>query len=241
MLKCPVCQHALKACGHQLVCEHHHTYDQAKTGYYNLANKQGGDNKEMVKARVAFLKKGYYRFLKQALMEQMEGLWLDVGCGPGYYTKDWGIDLSKAAIQQASKHHPGHFVVGNLAHLPFMDEVFDGVLQVFVPFEAKESRRVLKPGGHLLVVGPAPRHLWELKERLYEKPYLNPVKHRQPEGFKLVDEQLLEQRAWVEDVQELVGMTPYAYKTSLDALAKLADCEKFECTFSFQLQRWEKL
>ncbi|MFR5118979.1 MAG: hypothetical protein ACLTD2_02990 [Ruminococcus sp.] len=46
-------------------------------------------------------------------------------------------------------------------------------MHTFAPVSNDEYARVLKDGGKLVVVSPSPRHLFELKEVLYEKPYEN--------------------------------------------------------------------
>ena len=85
--------------------------------------KHHGDDKRMVKARSAFLERGYYDPMRQELIKQglaaaRQGMTvLDAGCGEGYYTAEMaktlrereyrpkvaGIDISKAALQEAAK------------------------------------------------------------------------------------------------------------------------------------------
>jgi ubiquinone/menaquinone biosynthesis C-methylase UbiE len=69
------------------------------------------------------------------------------------------MDLSQEMVRTAEQTNPGpEYVVGDAAELPFDDHTFDLVAQNNVPFYPRELKRVLKPGGHVLVastLGPA--------------------------------------------------------------------------------------
>lgn len=99
---------------------------------------------------------------------------LDAGCGTGRDTNylkslghnPTGVDLSEGMLEVASKSYPDvEFVKGNLLHLPFGNNLFDGVWahasllhlkdDLAVLRSLKELHRVLKPGGilHLLLRG----------------------------------------------------------------------------------------
>ena len=94
---CPVCGAALKNTEKACICPNGHNFDKAKAGYVHLlthfsGRKTHGDNKEMVRARRAFLETGAYAPLKNAIAETSKkyavtnGTALDSGCGEGYYT-----------------------------------------------------------------------------------------------------------------------------------------------------------
>lgn len=98
-----------------------------------------------------------------------EGPVLDAGCGPGRltaYLRDlevdaFGIDLSPAMIEIARKTYPDlRFEVGSMDSLNLLDGELSGVLAWYSIIHAPprelsayfaEFRRVLMPGGHLLV------------------------------------------------------------------------------------------
>ena len=91
---------------------------------------------------------------------------LDVGCGEGYYlgslarergVEAHGVDLSAAAIDLAARRYPeATWVVANADRsLPYATGAFDLVLSIDARLNPAEMRRVLKPGGRLLVAVPA--------------------------------------------------------------------------------------
>ena len=106
----------------------------------------------------------------------------DVGCGPGYVTRHlrdlgvdaFGIDLSPEMIAIARRDYPDlRFEVGTMTDLDLADGSVTGVLAFWsvihvpdhsVPDVFGQFRRVLRPGGPLLVgfhVGDETRHTSE--------------------------------------------------------------------------------
>ncbi len=98
---------------------------------------------------------------------------LDVGCGTGFATEGLlekaehvhGLDQSPHQLAQAfeklGKRGPVQFYLGDAERLPFGDDQFDvvwssGSIEYWPnPVQAlEELRRVGKPGGQVLVVGP---------------------------------------------------------------------------------------
>ena len=171
-LRCPVCAGALEKRAGAYLCPKNHSFDIAKSGYVNLLlnSSQGhhGDDKLMVRARRDFLDKGYYdRFIAAvadaaAEFTPPEATVLDAGCGEGIYSlavlraiekagkhgELLGVDISKTALQYASKRSPDFTLcVASCAHLPVEDGSVDEVLNIFSPFVPEEFARVLKPGG----------------------------------------------------------------------------------------------
>src|SRR6185437_6160243 len=78
------------------------------------------------------------------------------------------VDLSAPALRRAARAHPRAVALGADAwqSLPFADGAAALVLSVFGPRNAAEIRRVLTPGGTLLVATPGADHLAELREAL---------------------------------------------------------------------------
>ncbi|WP_433626055.1 methyltransferase domain-containing protein [Halomicrococcus sp. NG-SE-24] len=98
---------------------------------------------------------------------------LDVGCGTGFATEGLlertenvhGLDQSVHQLEKAwdklGKHDPVSFYRGDAERLPFRDDTFDvvwssGSIEYWPDPVAtlRDMRRVTKPGGQVLVVGP---------------------------------------------------------------------------------------
>lgn len=118
-------------------------FDVAKEGYVNLlctsksADKMG-DSKESACARHAFLERGYYGCLKEALTPLLHGNVLDICCGEGYYDSVpadgalYGFDLSKTMVRLAAKRkNGGQYFVANLARMPVAESCIDTALHLF--------------------------------------------------------------------------------------------------------------
>ncbi|MFD4911437.1 putative RNA methyltransferase [Kitasatospora purpeofusca] len=170
--------------------------------------------------------------------DRLEGLVADLGAGTGHYLAHVldalpgrpgaALDISKYALRRAARAHPriGAVVCDAWRPLPLLDASAGLVLNVFAPRNGPEIRRVLRPGGTLLLVSPTSRHLRELvdtlgllsvdeekQRRIDEKlgPYLTPAGRREVE-FTM--------RLSAEDVRTVVGMGPSAWHTDPDRLAE---------------------
>lgn len=179
---CPVrgCGAPLERRERSWVCPRGHSFDIARNGYCNLLQPQDrrsktpGDPKAAALARRRFLEAGHGDFLLRALLEEVQGATvLDVGCGEGFFlgslSRDreaHGVDLSVPAIDLAARRWPGvHWWVVNADRsLPFADGSFDLALSIAGRRPGAELRRVLRPGGRLLVAVPGEDDLIELRE-----------------------------------------------------------------------------
>jgi 23S rRNA (guanine745-N1)-methyltransferase len=177
-LRCPICERKLHRAEHALRCPRGHNFDIARQGYADLSAGRlphVGDTAAMVADRDAFLTGGHYDFIADALAASVPGgLVVDAGVGTGHYlarvldrapaATGLGLDVSKPALRRAARAHPraGAVLADVWGLLPIRDEVADAVLNVFAPRNGAEFRRILRPGGRLLVVTPAAQHLREL-------------------------------------------------------------------------------
>ena len=267
---CPLCGSSLIFDEHSYHCEKGHCFDRAASGYTYLlpANKKHsknpGDDKAMVAARSAFLDKGYYTPLRDALCALVcanapeNTVLLDSGCGEGWYTKELyrtlseagknpriaGVDLSKFALKKAARRlFQAEFAVGSVYHLPIPDESADLLVNVFSPLAEEEFLRVLKPGGKFFYVVPSARHLWELKAVAYEEPYENPVKLEAYTGFSYQESKEVRYTIHLdcsEDIMALFGMTPYAWKTPHEGVEKLQALTSLDTQIGFDIHIYEK-
>lgn len=255
LLNCPICGKPLEKIEKSARCINGHSFDYAKQGYVNLLIKQSvdhGDNKEMVKARTAFLNSGSYSFLKDALCneikkEEVQTL-ADLGCGEGYYTSSfparekYGFDMSREALKYAARTDKStQYAVASIFHLPLSDETMDVCVTCFAPFAKEEIERVLKPGGRFIFVSPAPRHLFELKQAVYEHPYENEVDDLDTDLIKESEQVITKEFVCDhETLMALFTMTPYVHHTRKEDMEKLNMLTDMNITASFVLRVYRK-
>ena len=265
-LICPICKSELYCSENNksLFCRgpRRHCFDIAASGYLPLSpsNSGGGDSKDCVRSRSAFLNAGYYLPLSNEINRILNELnaknVLDAGCGEGYYTnrmvKDdravLGVDLSRAGIDAAAKQAKQNgtnaaFAVGSIFSLPVGDATCDVVTNLFAPCCESEFSRVLKDSGYLILVGAGERHLMGLKEVLYENPYLNPGRADLPTKMKEVDRRRLTYTVTVEGgeaIEALFSMTPYYWRTSEADHAKLKNIDSLTTELDFDIFTYKK-
>jgi 23S rRNA (guanine745-N1)-methyltransferase len=211
-----------------------------------------------VLARREFLQTGAYQPLQLAVVALLQQLKpkavLDIGCGEGYYTHAMqaqtqdciGVDIAKAAVQRAAKlNSKVTWVVGTGATLPVQDHSIDVCSSLFSPIPQDEIIRVLRDDGHLIVVTPAPRHLYALREALFEQVNLHePQKFVQQldAQFELKQQQVVETQMVLDQhaLKNLIAMTPYAYKANPERRMALEQEQQFLATAAFQIYMFQK-
>ncbi len=259
-LRCPVCGRAGKISEDQksFYCsgERRHSFDFARSGYLNLAvgAPSGGDSKEAIRARSAFLEAGYYQPLSDAVNELLLSCGaksvLDAGCGEGYYTnrmpaecRKLGVDLSRFGVDHGAKVSRTNgtnadFCVASVFSIPVADLSFDAVTSLFAPCAEEELSRVLAPNGILILVGAGERHLMGLKELLYDHPYLNEGRRDLPKNMKLLEKKRLFGEIEVKGRQmldALFSMTPYYWRTSERDREKLLAVDSLRTEYDFDI------
>jgi 23S rRNA (guanine745-N1)-methyltransferase len=202
----------------------------------------------MVRARSEFLATGHFAPIAAALADASAetfvatnpgtgpGRIVDVGAGTGYYlaaaldrmpgAAGLALDVSKHALRRAARAHPmmGAVACDAWRPLPVADQVADVVLNVFAPRGGAELRRILRPGGYLLVITPAPEHLAELisplgllsvderkRERLEDNlgPHFSLERESEHRGVMTLTHH---------DLAALAGMGPTAWHADQDAM-----------------------
>lgn len=225
-------------------------------------SKDPGDAKGMITARRSFLSKEYYRPLLDALSalslaycrekKLSHPVLLDAGCGEGYYTdgvcsalqtheifsQGFGVDISKHAAQWAAKRRGlATYAVASVFSLPFFSNSVDLMLSIFAPFAKEECLRVLRPGGMLLYVYPDQEHLMGLKKVLYDTARDNP-----PYDLEKVSQKfascIFHQLSYDitvahEDLEGLFQMTPYYWKSPMDASMRLQLADQVKTKIAF--------
>ncbi len=273
VLICPICKKALKKTARTCHCENGHSYDISAEGYVYLLppnkkhSKMPGDNRQMVDCRRRFLETGLYEpfstrlnsLVTQAVADREAPVLVDAGCGEGYYTgrikahldalgikaEITGFDISKFAVKETKKKYKGiTFAVGSIFDAPVADSAADCLVNVFAPIVPKEFARVVKPGGLMILAVPGARHLFGLKEILYEQPYENEKKDTFYDGFVFLERIAVKDEIQITEqslITDLFAMTPYYWKTSVQGSARLqcAQALQTELHFDFLIYRRE--
>ena len=257
VLICPFCGEPLTKNGGSLYCESRHCFDIAKSGYVTLTRASGtsGDDRDMVRARTAFLDSGAYRPFADAVCDALEGYGtvVDAGCGEGYYSnaiaerghRVYGFDLSKHACDKAAKRakasgNGAFFGVASVFELPIANGAADALVSLFAPIAEGEFSRVLKDDGILVVGAAGRRHLIELKAAVYDEAYENEGRRDLPSGFAEIGHKNVTYTFTCHDVKSLFMMTPYAFKTSVSDMAKLDAIDSLDITADFDIFIYKK-
>ena len=264
-LLCPTCEGALSWGDHACLCPQGHSFDLAKEGYVNLLlshcrrSKHPGDDANMVQARRRIFDHGAFspltELIKEEVCRQMSGPSniLDAGCGEGHFLGAlgkvltgslFGIDVSKDAVRNAARRHPGvRWIVANIMRrLPFADDSLDVILSVLAPRNAKDFARVLKTGGALVIVVPGPQHLVELRSRLmahagdYEKKGAEAIEACAPHFVDQHKSELTYELSADQAVlNDLIQMTPLFWRSTQSAKSKVQELDGLKITMNFVL------
>ena len=270
ILKCPVCGSHMAVSENKtsLIClgQRRHCYDFAASGYVNLCSpthSNGGDSKQAVRARGAFLDLGYYTPVAEALAKASvehgtpKGIVLDAGCGEGFYSRFLaaegfsviGVDLSKFAVDAAAKRlfreGIGNqlFATASVFELPVFDSSVDVITNVFAPCVETEYSRALKHDGVLLVAHAGEEHLMGLKSAIYENTHLNTQRADLPTQMQKIDEIRVRYDITLnsnKEIMDLFSMTPYYWKTSVEDGKKLSRIDKLETEVDIIISAYKK-
>lgn len=257
MLACPVCHLPLNRAEASLACDNAHVFDVAREGYVNLLlaqhrhSRDPGYSKEMIAARRDFFDHGHYERLADEMAAIISGylppgptVLLDAGCGEGYYLRRirhyltgtgraegavlCGLDISKHGIRVATRRDPeGLYAVAGTFRMPVLPGRVNVLLTHFSPVSAADFRRVVRPGGMVLVGGPGEDHLYSFKELLYDTParFEPSASLSEADGFEPVTTHRISyklQLLGVGQVANLLAMTPFSWSASAATQARLA-------------------
>lgn len=214
-------------------------------------SKDPGYNREMIAARRDFFDRGHYEPLADQIASMIAGYLperdlptvLDAGCGEGYYLRRLGhyltgtaqgdavlrcgLDISKHGIRVAARRDPqGLYAVAGTFHMPVLADTVDVLLTHFSPVSAADFRRVVRPGGVVLVGGPGEDHLYSFKELLYDAPArFEPSESlTSDDGFEPISVDRIQYKLELRgpgQVADLLAMTPFFWSASQDTQARL--------------------
>lgn len=276
ILICPYCKRSLYDSGEKTyICENKHSFDLAKQAYLNLLpvnqkkSKDPGDNQMMITARRNFLELGFYDPLINSIKDLIKALTfesenivaLDAGCGEGYYsekalnnlpgfkTEIWGTDISKYAVKQAAKKYKDNFYfVSSVYNLPLASESTDLILSIFSPIMAEEFKRILTKKGYIVIVSPAPNHLREVAELIYDtfKPHSTNIEEKMNHVFEHHLRKQTNFKIAIKNADELLfllKMTPYYWSTGKERLENIINQSELliSCDFNIDIFSHKKL
>lgn len=260
---CPHCKEQLSLVDQTWACCNQHVFDVAREGYVNLLPAHGkrsktpGDSADMIAARRRIHDNQLYRPLANELAETVVPRKtikriLDLGCGEGYYNGElakaipdgefYGIDISKTAVRLAAKKYRGHqYAVASSSHIPVADSSFDMALSIFAPVSERELIRLLSSSGFFLEVGPSRKHLWEIRETLYDTPKEHRDMRREIEQFERVDEGELDYMQTLDQQQigDLLMATPFAFRGHREKRTALQQHAGLTVTMAFQWRLYQ--
>lgn len=186
LFRCPTCQAPMKGVvENSIVCQNDHQIDFNRHGYLHFLNGAAETEygREMFLARRQLLSAGLFKPIIQKIAEKLPNKplrILDVGTGEGTPLKQLsdlrpttgdamvGFDISKPGVTLATQLGlDAFFCVADLRQLPFNDQCFDAIVELFSPSDYREFQRVLAPDGYLMKVVPNSGYLSELRQLLY--------------------------------------------------------------------------
>lgn len=202
--------------------------------------------------------------------EQLQGVLpdcnlLDIGCGEGYYLGEIqrtltrafadttccyvGLDVSKDAIRMAAKRYRDvHFVVANVKErLPFANDAFHILLNIFAPRNSDEFVRITMLGGIVIIVIPTPVHLAQVRNRLrllqIEENKQAHVTEQLAPHFTLMRTNTLAYTVHLQqaEIVQAVMMTPNYWHLSEEQRAELATLQEIETSIGFTCLLFERV
>ncbi len=213
ILICPTC--AAKLNFHEsssgYYCDNKHHIDKNSQGYWSFVTstkfKGSSDTRQQLRSKRFLMTSGIF----SPLVEQLSAAFnlavkdkthvnhLNYQCADGFYLRalvqgtdnssvtHWGVSEAENALFAASKDStPANLLLSPFKKLPFANESLDVITLFDAQLKGKECLRTLKKDGVLLLLVPAPRHLWQLKQKVYENLSEKPQQLNLPKDVELV-------------------------------------------------------
>lgn len=270
-LACPLDGEALARDECRLVCANGHSFDIARQGYVNLLpvqhkkSRAPGDSKAMVEARQRFLDGGAYTPIAKKLRAEVveclpqtgHACILDAGCGEGYYLDSLaqnmdlpdslsliGMDIAKPAILAAARRNRElDWIVASNRTPPLLPNSVDLIICMFGFPVFDAFKKLLKPGGHVILVESGVDHLIELRRIIYAEiktQTLPKLEQAIEQGFALQQESALQFQLKAmpkAQLDDLLLMTPHLFRASHEGKQRVNELEQIDLTVDVSFRR----
>ena len=165
---------------------------------------------------------------------------VDAGCGEGSYSSRLAerltaaelnhqcvaFDISADAVKIASKNKENvKWLVADITNIPLKSGTADCILDIFTPANYGEFSRILKPGGTVIKVIPAPCHMQQLRRAaehlLRNSEYSGEeVSEYFEKHFEVTDRFTVSRTSAIgsAELEDLVKMTPLLFDVDKEAI-----------------------
>ncbi|MFV0560074.1 MAG: methyltransferase domain-containing protein [Enterococcus sp.] len=263
LFRCPLCHEDCQTTPTGLSCVNNHRFDLSKKGtlYFLDHGIKTEYDQAMFAPRGRMIHSGMYQpvidLLKKQLPEQAKIL--DVGCGEGSFLQSIiedepvqravGFDISKEGIYLATNQPSQVFwCVADLTNLPFRNQTFTTILNIFSPSHYHEFSRVLEDEGTVLKIVPQSGYLKELRQAFYpdqpeKQTYSNErVVAKFEESLELVERQRV---TYIFDIpeqnrQDLLAMSPLEWQVAPEVREQLRKNPLEKITIDVELLKGTK-
>lgn len=147
-----------------------------------------------------------------------------------------GIDFDGEALVS--------FVTGNIFSLPVKAASADAAVSMFAPIAWDELRRVLVDGGVVAVAASGERHLYELREILYESVITKKPSVVPSEGFESIGHSCVKYQITLDGhdiIMSLFGMTPFCYNAPREGVRRLEELSSLTVTVECDIFIFRKI
>ncbi len=263
LFRCPLCHTTIKTTTNGLVCQQNHQFDLSKKGtLYFLSHAVKTEyDQAMFEPRRRMIQSGMYQPVLELLAEELtqEADVLDVGCGEGSFLsaleqlhplkRAVGFDISKEGVYAATEHPiPAFWCVADLTNLPFENQQFNTILNIFSPSHYQEFQRVLSDEGDILKIVPQEHYLRELRQAFYpdqpeKQQYSNErVVAKFAESLEVVRRQRVTYEFEIpeKNQQDLLAMSPLEWQVSPEIKKQLIKSPLKKITIDVELLKGNK-
>ena len=143
---------------------------------------------------------------------------------------------------QQNEHLESIFVA-SAYQVPLLENSVDLIVRIYAPSKSEELIRLVKNKGYLITVTPAPRHLYQLRELIYDNVNDHAEENEATEKFEKIEKIRLTYELAINNKQcllNLINMTPFAWKFTPEKLNELLKKSTWSIECDFNLEVFQK-